>query len=108
ARGALVRGDLRAEELRARLGAHVDDAAVLEAELAALDDGPVPVERSGEPDGSFRAAAIGGREHLLGRQVRHVSLAPRGRRLRGLPDRGAEESDLELGAGAREADDVEV
>ena len=103
----LVDAHLRAHSVGAGRRADLDGVAALEAHLEIAHDRPAERQRPRRADGALRAPPIGAVEDLFGRQVRHMSMPPRGRDRRRLSSASRQEADRQVGARAAEANRVE-
>jgi hypothetical protein len=105
----LVAREHRAQRLGALVGVDLHRAAALEAHAQPADDGAVEQDEwLGRRHVAVGALRVGGREDLLGRQVRHVLDAVDCREPRRLPAAACEQADGEVGARPVVADRVEA
>ena len=107
-RGAVVGAHLLADDVDPELASTVDDAAALEAQLEIADDRAAEGERHRRAHGALGAAAVGGREDLLGRHVDDVATAVHGLLGRRAPACARSQADRQVGAGPAEAQRVEA
>jgi hypothetical protein len=84
-RSVVVACELALDHARPFVGAHADDAAVLEPHLEPLHDLPGEHERLRRAREALRPAAVGSGEDLFRRHVRDVRDAQDGARLTPLP-----------------------
>ena len=107
--GALVERREAAERAAVLVGVDLDRAAALEAHAQAADDRAVAEhERLRRGDVPVGARGIGGREDLLGRQVRQVPDPVDGLEVGGPEERRRQQPDGQVGAGPLEVDRVEA
>ena len=105
--GALVDRDLLPHYFGGRVGLDTHDRACTEGDLQALDHRPVQRQRPCCANDPVCPAAVRGHEDLLGRHVRHERSAVDAVAA-AAPERLWEQPDHEVGAGAVEADCVEL
>src|SRR3954454_3337229 len=94
--GVRDRGEMAADDVRARLGLDLDDPPVLEGELETPDELPAEAEGHARTKGPFGPARVRRREDLLGRHVRDVVDARSGAKTGAAPARARKEADREV------------
>ena len=106
--GAVVLRRERAQRLRAAVGVEPHRAAGFELDPDPVDQRAVHLERARRRHVTVDASRVGGREHLLARDVREVTQTVDGREVGGVPDGRREETHGQIGAGAVQPDRVEA